>query len=124
MKLYLWLFFTTFLISILGLSLVLFKIHIKEFPLLAPILFYFFFFLLNFSFFTFVGYITRRIFLRSINKFISYSLSLRQGFLLAIFACASVYLFYIKALTWWVAFIVLIVLFFTEVFFTIKDEVK
>jgi len=122
MRIYLLSLIAIIIISFCGGILVLLKISPQDFPVIGPLLFYFFFFLFNFSIFSILGYLIRRITLPQINKYILYNLSFRQAVLLAIFACLSAYFLHLDIFTWWLELFVLIILLIVEVFFTINTN--
>lgn len=124
MKFYLSIFFGLFTFSSLGLFLVLLKVSPNDFPILSLVFFYSLFFLISFSFFTLVGYITRRIISPTVNKYISFTLSFRQALLLAIFTNTSAAMLQFKIFSWFIEIILFLFIIFLEFYFMISSEKK
>jgi hypothetical protein len=122
MRLYLSIFVGILFISLIGLFLILEKLSPNLFPILAPLLFYSCLFFASFSLFSLLGYFFRRLFNRKINKFISFTLSFRQGFLLAIFTSLSTYFLHKQIFTWWLEILVLFGLLIVEMFFLVRER--
>lgn len=117
-------FVLIFCISITGLGLTLNFVSPNEFPFLAQSLLFSLLFGLSFSFFTLTGYFLRRFTHPTINKYIFFNLSFRQGILLAIFTCISAYFLHINAFTWWSELFTLLFLLLIEVFFMTREDAK
>lgn len=122
MRIYLSILGIILFISLAGLFLVIHKLSPNIFPLLAPILFYSCAFLASFSLFSLIGYFVRRLLNPGINKFISFTLSFRQGFMLAIFTCLSAYFLHIQIFTWWLEVLILLGLLIIEMFFLVRER--
>jgi hypothetical protein len=119
MKPYLFIISFIFISAFSALICVLFFLSPKDFPVIAPILFFLTLFLSSFSFFSLTAYQIRRIFTPKINKFLSLNLSIRQALFLSFFTIYIAYLFKIRAFTWWSTLLGLIFLLFLEIIFII-----
>lgn len=86
---------------------------------LGLILFSLSFFFLFVGIFTLLGFFLRRQ-LQGEFFYDQMGISLRQGFLLALTALASLLLFLFGVLTWWSGFLLLAVIFLVELYFTAR----
>jgi hypothetical protein len=122
MRIYLLFFFLILSISSISMMLIFYKVSPEDFPVLAPVLFYTCLFFASMSLFTLLGYFFRKIVKNQLNKYMLFALSLRQGFLLAVFSCISAYFLHMQMFTWWLELLVLLCLLCIEIFFLIREK--